>query len=230
MTTPRHPVLTDELLAAALAEDPKPDLSARSPRFFRRDLWERLTRAHPLSPYALHLPLAALATWLALRALPPATVLLLLPLGALAWTFTEYWLHRLFFHMRADTPARRVTSFIVHRHHHAAPGDPDRIAATPAYSLGLLLLLFAVYSLAGPAARLALLAGTSLGYLAYERIHWQIHHGRPRTALGRAVRRHHMRHHGDAAGNYGISSPLWDVVFRTRCRSVPKDSHTAPHA
>jgi len=214
--TPQHPVLTDELLAAALGPDPKPDLSARSPRFFHRDLWERLTRAHPASPYVLHLPLIAVLTWLALRDLSFPTTLALLAAGALAWTFVEYWLHRLFFHLRPDTPARRVTAYIVHLHHHAAPADPARIAATPAYSLGLLLLLFPLFRLAGLPASLALLAGTSLGYLAYEATHWQIHHGRPRTALGRLVRRHHLRHHGDGRSNYGISSPLWDLVFRTR--------------
>ena len=216
MTMPEHPVLTDELLAAALGPDPRPDLSARSPRFFHRDLWERLTRAHPASPYLLHLPLIAALTVLALRSLPPLTLLALLAAGALAWTFVEYWLHRLFFHMRADTPARRVTAYIVHGHHHAAPNDPARIAATPAYSLGLLLLLLPLYCLAGLPVALALLAGTSLGYLAYEAIHWQIHHGDPRTGLGRAIRRHHLRHHGDPRGNYGISSPLWDRVFRSR--------------
>ena len=212
---PQHPVVTDELLAAALGPEPKPDPSARSPRFFHRGLWESLTRAHPASPYLLHLPLVAASLWLA-RPLAPLSLLLLLAAGALAWTFVEYWLHRGFFHMRADTPARRVTSYVVHRHHHAAPHDPARIAATPAYSLGLLLLLFAVYSLAGPHARFALLAGTSLGYLAYEATHWQIHHARPRTRLGRAVHRHHLRHHADGRANFGISSPLWDLVFRTR--------------
>lgn len=217
MPTPpaSHPVLTDELLAAALGPDPKPDLSARSPRFFRRPLFEALTRAHPASPYLLHLPLLALALARA-RALPLAHLLALLAAGALAWTLVEYWLHRGFFHMRGDTPARRVTSYIVHRHHHAAPADPDRIAATPLYSLGLLALLFALYGVAGPEPRWALLAGTILGYLAYELLHWRLHHAAPRTAPGRALRRHHQRHHhGDGRSNFGISSPLWDLVFRT---------------
>jgi sterol desaturase/sphingolipid hydroxylase (fatty acid hydroxylase superfamily) len=208
-----HPVLTDELLAAALGPDPKPDLHARAPRFFRAARWERLTRAHPASPYLLWLPVAALCAWRA-ASLPLPALLGLLAAGALTWTFVEYWLHRAFFHMRADTPARRVTAFIVHRHHHAAPGDPDRIAATPLYSAGLFLLLLAAFGPLGPAG-LALLAGSMLGYLAYEAAHWQFHHGRPRGWL-RALRAHHLRHHGgDGRSNFGISSPLWDLVFRT---------------
>ena len=128
--------------------------------------------------------------------------------------------------MSPDSPARRVTSFIVHRHHHVAPQDRDHLVATPLYSGGLFLLLLALTSLAGADARWALLAGSMLGYLAYEAAHWRAHHARPRAGLGRALRRHHLRHHfGDPGRNFGISSPLWDMVFRTcRISPVPEDS------
>ncbi len=216
---PAHPVLTDELLALALGPEPRPDLEARAPRFFHRPIFERLVRAHPASPYVLYLPAIAACLWLTPASLP------LLLAGWLAWTFIEYWLHRGFFHMRTGTPARQVTSFIVHRHHHLAPADRDHLVATPLYSLGLFLLLLAAASPLGP-ARWPLLAGSMLGYLAYEAAHWQIHHGTRRGPLTRALRRHHLRHHlTDPAHNFGISSPLWDLVFRTwRSGPVRKDS------
>lgn len=215
-----HPVLTDELLALALGPEPRPDLKARAPRFFHHPLLERLVRAHPASPYLLYLPAIAACLWpTRLAALPLVLV------GWLLWTLVEYALHRGFFHMRADTPARRVTSFIVHRHHHVAPADREHLVATPLYSLGLFLLLLAVYSPLGP-ARWPLLAGSMLGYLAYEAAHWQIHHGTRRGRLARALRRHHLRHHlVDPAHNFGISSPLWDMALRTwRSGPVREDS------
>jgi len=222
---PRHAVLTDALLAAALDGEPGPDRAARSPRFFHRESHERLTRAHPASPYILYVPAIAGCIWLA-RSLTLPTLLAWLVAGWLVWTLVEYWLHRGFFHLRPSSPARRVTSFIVHRHHHAAPQDTDRLVATPLYSLGLFLLLLAPYSLAGADARWALMAGSMLGYLGYELAHWRVHHVRPGSALGRALRRHHLRHHfGDDAHNFGISSPLWDLVFRTwRTGPVREDS------
>lgn len=217
---PRHPVLTDALLDAALGPEPRPDLKASSPRFFHSRVAEALTRAPPWSPYLLHLPLVALILTfkiLTFETAPTAATAALVAAGALAWTFVEYWLHRLFFHLRPGGDARRVTSYIVHRHHHAAPADRARLVATPAQSASLALLLFAVYSaLAGPSARWPLITGTLLGYLGYELVHYSAHHRRPRTALGRALRRHHLRHHfADAGTNFGISSPLWDLVFRT---------------
>ena len=224
---PQHRVLTDELLAAALGPEPRPDLAAQAPRFFHRDRHERLVRAHAASPYVLYVPAIGCCCWLA-RGLALPALVGLLAAGWLVWTLVEYWLHRGFFHMRAETPARQVTSFIVHRHHHAAPRDRDHLVATPLYSLGLFALLFAVYGLAGADARWALLAGSMLGYLAYEAAHWRTHHPRPGPGgrLSRALRRHHLRHHfGDPRSNFGISSPLWDLVFRTwRTGPVQKDS------
>lgn len=225
---PQHPVLTDELLAAALGAEARPDRRARAPRFFHRAGLEALVRAPPALPYILYLPLAAACLWAA-RDLALVVLVALVLVGWLLWTLIEYWLHRGFFHMRADTPARRVTSFIVHRHHHVAPEDRDHLVATPLYSLGLFLLLLAAYSLIDSVARWPLLAGGMLGYLAYEAAHWRAHHA-PGARLGRALRRHHMHHHFvDRAGNFGISTRLWDLVFRTCLKKpVREDSPRAP--
>lgn len=213
----RHAVLADAVLDAALGPEAKPDLKASSPRFFHRPLFERLTRAHWASPYALWAAPIAACLVFGTRAFDPPRLAVLVATGWLVWTLVEYWLHRGLFHLAPTTPARRVTAFIVHRHHHVAPGDRDRLVATPLYSGGLALLLLGLYSLlAGPVARWPLLAGSLLGYLAYELAHLRAHHGRPRTAVGRVLRRRHLRHHFTDAGlDFGISSPLWDLVFRT---------------
>lgn len=215
---PRHPVLTDAALDAALGPEAAPDLQASSPRFFHNPRLERLTRAHWASPYAIYLPVVALIL-LSLRTshFSRPALLALLGAGWLVWTLVEYWLHRGLFHLRPATPARRVTSFIVHRHHHLAPGDRTRLVATPAQSGLLALLLLGLYTLlAGPDARWALLAGSLLGYLAYEFAHYSAHHRRPRTRLGRALRRRHLRHHfKHPEAGFGISTPLWDALFRT---------------
>jgi sterol desaturase/sphingolipid hydroxylase (fatty acid hydroxylase superfamily) len=218
---PRHPVLTDDLLDAALGPEPRPDPKASSPRFFHRPLAERLTRAGWTTPYLLYAAPLAACLVLGTLSFDPVLLVILVAAGALLWSFVEYWLHRLFFHLPPTTPARQVTSYIVHRHHHGAPNDRTRLVATPLQSGGLVLLLLGLLGLAGP-PRWPLLAGVLLGYLLYEHAHLSAHHRRPRTALGRAQRRHHLRHHfGDPRRNFGISSPLWDLVFRTYSRRQP---------
>ena len=82
-------------------------------------------------------------------------------------------------------------------------------------SAGLWLLFWALSrSTAVPGM---LLAGTWAGYLAYELVHLRIHSTAPGGKLLRALRRYHYRHHfADDTVCYGVTSPLWDMVFRTR--------------
>ena len=47
-------------------------------------------------------------------------------------------------------------------------------------------------------------------------IHYHVHHHRPRTRVGKALRELHMRHHfQDHDAGYGVSAPYWDHVFGT---------------
>ncbi|MDF2696779.1 MAG: Fatty acid hydroxylase, partial [Labilithrix sp.] len=46
--------------------------------------------------------------------------------------------------------------------------------------------------------------------------HYALHHFKQTTRIGKFVKRHHMlHHHADHDGGFGVSSPLWDVVFGT---------------
>ena len=50
----------------------------------------------------------------------------------------------------------------------------------------------------------------------YDYTHYYLHHHTPKTRLGKRLREQHMRHHfQDHRYGFGVSSPLWDVVFRT---------------
>lgn len=58
--------------------------------------------------------------------------------------------------------------------------------------------------------------GFFAGYLAYDMIHFAVHHHRPRSRLGRWLRELHMRHHfEDDERGFGVSVPYWDMVFGT---------------
>jgi sterol desaturase/sphingolipid hydroxylase (fatty acid hydroxylase superfamily) len=77
-------------------------------------------------------------------------------------------------------------------------------------------VLAAEYILAGSYYSRMLYAGTVLGYITYDWMHYYTHHFRPTTRLGKFLRRYHMEHHyKDSESHFGISSPLWDWVFRT---------------
>jgi sterol desaturase/sphingolipid hydroxylase (fatty acid hydroxylase superfamily) len=135
----------------------------------------------------------------------PARFLALFAVGLLAWTMIEYLLHRLAFH-----------GFAPHSEHHADPTDPVYIVAPLWLSLSSTALLLALFSLAARSwtGGASIVAGVIAGYLAYEAIHLRIHSPAAGGPLLRALRKHHYYHHfASDRVCYGVTSPLWDVVF-----------------
>jgi sterol desaturase/sphingolipid hydroxylase (fatty acid hydroxylase superfamily) len=92
-----------------------------------------------------------------------------------------------------------------------------RLVAPLLLSIPIGLVIAAVYVLAfGTHAWLTWFAGTAIGYITYDWMHYYTHHFRPTTRLGKFLRRYHMEHHyKDSESHFGISSPLWDWVFGT---------------
>ena len=63
---------------------------------------------------------------------------------------------------------------------------------------------------------MSLSTGMLLGYIAYDCIHYYIHHGSPRLTTLRNLKTAHMCHHYQEHGSaFGISSRLFDVLLGT---------------
>jgi dihydroceramide fatty acyl 2-hydroxylase len=196
-----------------------------SPPLFRNRLLDFFSRIHPVVPAIIYLPAVAGLFVLGARDGQGAVMLILLALGGFAlWTFTEYWLHRKLFHWKPDHPIGRRLHFVIHGVHHDHPNDRLRLVMPPAASIPLALLFFgAFYLVAGLPTAYPLFAGFLLGYLAYDYTHYYLHHFVPKSQFGKRLREHHMRHHfQDHRYGYGVSTPIWDVVFRTRPRRRPR--------
>lgn len=210
---------SQELLDAAQHPwQPRPGRAGRQTMTLFTPVWtQRLFfDGHPALPYLLGVPLIALT----LEHAAPVGVLPALLWGAfgvLLWTLTEYAMHRFLFHFESVRPEGKVAAFLVHGHHHVTPLETARLAATPGQMASALVLLWGVLALAVPAAAHApAFVGLVVGYLAYEALHHHAHHGRPRWRLFQALQRHHLKHHYESPNRrWGISTPLWDWVFRT---------------
>lgn len=115
--------------------------------------------------------------------------------GMLAWSFLEYFLHRMthFFHWRE------------HFRHHARPKDPS------APSIFLILPLGAIAHLVGTAA---FTAGFLSCYTAFIVLHWSYHHlSIPRSSLFWSGKRRHDQHHAGKKDTYGVVTDIWDKAF-----------------
>jgi sterol desaturase/sphingolipid hydroxylase (fatty acid hydroxylase superfamily) len=145
-----------------------------------------------------------------------ATVGLVLT-GLLVWTLLEYVLHRYVFHWIDDSAVGRRVHFLLHGVHHDYPNDKDRLVMPLGFSLPLGAMFFVAFHLFfGTRVAEPLFVGLVIGYLIYDGTHYALHHFKQTTRVGRFIKRHHMRHHHmDHDGGFGVSSPLWDLVFRT---------------
>ncbi len=188
-------------------------------RLFENDLLERLSHVYPLTPLLVWMPVIAALLWhtLARRRLEAGVVAALAAAGLVVWSLTEYAIHRFAFHLAPTSRVRRRVQFIFHGVHHEDPDDPTRLLIPPALAIAMAAILYALFRIVlGPAGVEPFFACFLLGYLVYDYTHFAIHHRRPRTPLGRYLRRRHMLHHfvtPDA--RWGVTSPLWDWVFRT---------------
>ena len=97
-----------------MAHERTAQLSA-SPPLFQNRLMDRFSRIHPSVPAIIFLPVVVAGVWLGVDRGGYGVVhtVLLVALGLLIWTLTEYWLHRLVFHWEPDHPlGSRLTTTI----------------------------------------------------------------------------------------------------------------------
>ena len=188
-----------------------------SPRMFESDRLDRLTRVHPAVPAIVFAPAIAVLTVLGFRDVSPPAGLALMLGGYVAWTLTEYWMHRLVFHFEPNAGLGARVHWMIHGVHHDHPGDRSRLVMPPVVSVPLALAFFGLFTLAlGTPEAYPFTAGFVTGYVAYDVTHYRAHHARPRTRVGRLVRELHMRHHfEDDTRGFGVSAPYWDRVFGT---------------
>jgi sterol desaturase/sphingolipid hydroxylase (fatty acid hydroxylase superfamily) len=193
------------------------DFLKASPPMFARPWLDRLTRVHPAVPLLIYLPaiVVLFVTGAGRLGVPEA---LAYALGGYAvWTLTEYWLHRVVFHYEPDDGIGARLHWMIHGVHHDHPNDPMRLVMPPSASIPLATAFYGVfYVVLGASAATVFGAGFLSGYLAYDMIHYHVHHHRPKTWTGRRLRELHMRHHfQDEEAGFGVSAPWWDHVFRT---------------
>ncbi len=148
-------------------------------------------------------------------------LLWLFPLGAFVWTLLEYGLHRFVFHIHVQIDDPKIREFVnaSHLSHHAAPRNPDKLLVRPGYGLAVSALLFGIiYLISGSMFTTAgLLSGIWAGFLYYEAVHYRVHLTAAPSGLIASLRRAHFYHHfTNRERCFGVTSPLWDYVFRTQ--------------
>jgi len=163
--------------------------------------------------FAVDIPFGAVLIFAGLRSneLGPIAVVLTILLGLFLFSFIEYSFHRWLFHGSAQIMAQG------HRAHHENPLGYDSL---PFFLPALILLaLTGVLVLLMPVKYAFLLTGAiTLSYVIYGLWHFTIHHHLFHNVFARNWAANHHIHHYHVDTNFGVTTPLWDIVFGTRYR------------
>ncbi len=184
---------------------------------FDQNFLEWFSHIHPASLVILYVPASSFFVWRGIASgLTPLLSTELFAIGLFGWTLLEYLIHRFSFHY---TPHGRVGMFyayMIHGVHHAFPEDDRRWLVPPvisaAISAAIFLILRRLFGVNSP----PIFAGGLMGYLLYDLSHYAMHRGPSRFEFFNRLRRRHLQHHYATPERwFGVSTPLWDYVFRT---------------
>lgn len=188
---------------------------------FSNSLMERLTRTHISVPLIIFTVYSGgLLYWsVANTSLATSTTVSLFFVGLLVFTLVEYLMHRFLFHMETYTKARQKMQYAMHGVHHDYPKDKDRLAMPPYFSVTIATILLFLFRLIMDDYVFAFLPGFLMGYAGYLSVHYIVHAFKPPKNMFKTLWVHHSIHHyKDNTRAFGVSSPLWDLIFRTMPR------------
>jgi sterol desaturase/sphingolipid hydroxylase (fatty acid hydroxylase superfamily) len=221
--------LLDNLMAVDVSSIPHEKIiyDQKPVRLFKSDVLEFFTHVTPLAVCVIWLPVVAFfvisgaLNWPA--GVSPLWFVAAFAFGvALLWTFMEYILHRFVFHFAPRNKAQWQIIFLFHGIHHYQPHIKTRLVMPPAVSIPMAVFFYLLFwlvldvILGAPYLLPPMIAGTILGYVAYDMVHYATHHSKIKGATMKFLKRHHMEHHYKTPDmRFGVTTSMWDQVFHT---------------
>lgn len=185
---------------------------------FKNPIVESLTKSSPAISFSFYF--LVLVAFIVLNFLfglrSPFWSLVLYFSGIIFWTLFEYLMHRYFFHLESKYSILNKLVYMLHGIHHKFPRDRERMIMPPFPGLLIMGILFLIFNLIMGNLNFIFLAGIITGYLVYSFIHFSIHSFKPPFKIFRKLWMHHIDHHyKNGEKGFGVSSPLWDIIFGT---------------
>ncbi len=195
-------------------------------RLFKSDFLEFFSHISPITVLVIWLPVALFFLIWSIAHAPAGGFPVVIPLGFLVglflWTLAEYVLHRFLFHMPVKGEKAERIIFLFQGVHHAQPQLKTRLVMPPVISIPLAAIFYALFYLFFAVILKAaqwvapVFSAFIFGYLLYDLTHYATHHFPMRGGYAKYIKRYHMQHHYKTPNaRFGVSSPLWDKVFKT---------------
>ena len=194
------------------------------PALFKNRWLEKLTYTSPWFIVGMYALLTIISIGQYHKAHPEASagfMALWFLAGLATWSLGEYLLHRFLYHNLRDASYDRGIQYLFHGIHHEYPHDTRRIVLPPIPSLvfagilfGLVYGVFYLFTGSGNGAYL-FAPGFVNGYLAYMLVHYMVHTVPSPRKFNFWWRHHNIHHFQQHDRAFGVTSPLWDFVFKT---------------
>lgn len=189
-----------------------------SKALFQNQIMDKLTRTHIAVPLVLFTLISAglMIYGFNNSYITFISSIILFLSGLLAFTLVEYVMHRFLFHLPPTTEQAKKITYTIHGVHHDYPKDKDRLAMPIPLSLTISTGFFFLFQLIMGNLVFGFLPGFLMGYALYLWVHYMVHAFQPPKNFWRFLWVHHgIHHYKDPENAFGVSSPLWDLVFGT---------------
>ncbi|MEM0938844.1 MAG: sterol desaturase family protein [Bacteroidota bacterium] len=198
----------------------KPHLKGTK-ELFKNEFIEKLTRTHisvPLIVFSV-ISVGLMIYGFNQNYLTVLSVSILFLSGLLVFTLIEYIMHRFLFHLTPKTEKAEKFAYTIHGVHHDYPKDKDRLAMPIPLSLLLATGFFFFFKLLMGNFVFGFLPGFLIGYASYLWVHYMVHAFQPPKNFWKILWIHHgIHHYKEPERAFGVSSPFWDLIFRTMPR------------
>lgn len=135
--------------------------------------------------------------------------------GFLFFTLAEYLIHRFLFHFEGSGHKKNWIMKL-HGIHHAHPTDKKRLTLPLPIAILMSSLVFLVLWVLLGQFVWFFCPGFILGYAFYLFVHYLIHTRRPPKGTFEILwKNHYIHHYRDPNKAFGVTTPFWDIVFRT---------------
>jgi sterol desaturase/sphingolipid hydroxylase (fatty acid hydroxylase superfamily) len=202
-------------------------------QIFTNPYLEALTKTSPWITFFAYVPIVCAFFYLSINysSISIKNTLVLFFSGLFFWTFFEYVMHRYLFHFITEAKWTKRFHYMMHGVHHENPRDEQRVFMPPAPGYIIIAVISTITFFILQRFTFGFLSGWLSGYLMYCYVHYSIHALKPPRLFKRLWTHHTLHHYKYDNKAYGVSSPLWDYVFRTmppQVESVRKDKISQP--
>lgn len=136
--------------------------------------------------------------------------------GIFAWTLFEYLMHKHLYHMLPSNKLKGWIQYNMHGLHHEYPKDKGRLAMPPIAIIIIAFMFLGLFRLIMGDYAFGFTPGFLFGYAGYLSVHFIVHaYAPPKNVFKTLWINHSIHHYKDPDVAFGVSSPLWDIVFGT---------------